>query len=137
VAGRAYGTTALIAAAQLGHVEVVERLLAARADPHQATHDGSTARQLTERALAALREAMHGNGEATGEREPLPSAEQGGPPPAGEGAETALAAVTASLAALSATAAASSGSAVDGMPLAARLQKAIHMLEAAERLPKR
>eukprot|EP00962_Isochrysis_galbana_P025220 scaffold7741_cov114-Isochrysis_galbana.AAC.4 len=137
VAGRAYGTTSLIAAAQLGHVEVVQRLLAARADPHQTTHDGSTARQLTERALTALREAPHGNGKATAEGEPPPPAERGGPPSAAGGTDTALAAVTASLAALSAAATGSSAPAIDGLPLATWLQKVIHMLEAAERLPKR
>ncbi len=43
VAGRAYGTTSLVAASQHGHVHVVQHLLAGGADPHKALNDGSTA----------------------------------------------------------------------------------------------
>ena len=43
VAGRAYGTTSLVAAAQHGHGEVVQLLLDGRANPNRQLNDGSTA----------------------------------------------------------------------------------------------
>ena len=45
VAGRAYGTTSLVAAAQHGHEDVVRILLEGGADPHKTLNDGSTALQ--------------------------------------------------------------------------------------------
>ena len=45
MAGRAYGTTSLVAAAQHGHEDVVRALLVGGADPHKTLNDGSTALQ--------------------------------------------------------------------------------------------
>lgn len=142
MAGRSFGTTSLVAASQLGHVEVVYRLLAARADPHQTLHNGTTARQLTERALAKLREeAAPSSVEDGGEGEPAVPSEQGGPASPAEMVDDALDAVTASLGELSPDPGISNvvsnvAATMDGLPLAARLQKVVHMLEAAERRPK-
>lgn len=52
VAGRAYGTTSLVAAAQQGHADVVALLLRGRADPFKTLNDGAT-------ALSRAREAGH------------------------------------------------------------------------------